>query len=209
MNKPTHDEVGDRTIDMLGLSDVRRWNVVRTLRNQSVSEHAFNVVIIATDLEYRLPIVLPPTEKLRMMWWALIHDVPETLTGDIDGKFKRAHPEVRAAVCEAEDIEFPWFAAYSKSVHPHSKAIVKLADRVEALRFIQDWGHGVRADDVYHENEKSLFDEVIPWAASILEVGVEEVEAAVRFTLYHSTSESNSIQLRRHRLTPSTIGDKP
>lgn len=198
-NRPTHDELGDRTIDLLGLADVRRWCVVRTLHNQSVAEHAFAVMIIAADLYNRLQISFDLHAYGQLAWWAIIHDVPETLTGDIDGKFKRNHPQLRAAICEAENEEFPWYAAYAKIVDPKVKAVVKLADKIEAIRFIQDWGHGARANDVYHELNKILFDETVPWAAGVLGLTADEVWAAVRFTLHNSTSESNSIQMRRHR----------
>lgn len=200
MSNPTHDAVSDAVIDLLGLADVHRWSVIRTLRNQSVAEHAFAVAIIATDLTTRLTDWKHGSHNhCEILWWSLIHDAPETLTGDIDGKFKRNHSAVRSAVCDAENIEFPWFAMYASVIQPKVKVIVKLADRIEALRFIQDWGHGARADDVYRENLKSLFDDVVPWAAKVLEIDPDTVEAAVRFTLHYSTSESNSIQLRRHR----------
>lgn len=206
-SKITHDLVGDAVIDLLGLADVKRWNVVRTLKDQNVASHAFAVAVIATDLITRLTDWAHGSHNhCQVLWWSLIHDVPETLTGDIDGKFKRSHPTVRSAVCEAENKEFPWFEMYASAVSPEAKAIVKLADRIEALRFIQDWGHGARADDVYHENNKALFEEVVPWAGAILMLDNDVVTEAVRFTLHHSTDESNSIQLRRHR---QAVADSP
>lgn len=193
--------VSDRTADLLALADVKRWGVIKTLRPQSVAEHSFSVAVLSMELAERLfDGKVDYDDGMYLLWWALIHDAPETLTGDVDGKFKRDNPDFRMALIEAENKAFPWYAIMARYTIPERiKWIVKVADKVETLAFIRVWGRGPRADDVYHELLKILFDEVVPELARQIETDTESVEYHVRDVLHHSTSEDNSIQLRRHR----------
>lgn len=193
------DDLTDRTADLMGLADVKRWVVVKTLRDQNVAEHCFLVAVIAMELLARLDLSDDQQLSMQVMGWSLVHDVPETLTGDIDGKFKRDYPSVKEAIVEAEAAAFPWYDAYANYISPKANTIVKLADKIESIAFIRQWGIGTRADDVRYELEGLLFTELVPAAAVALDLNEEEVDSAVRQILSQSTHESNSIQLRRFR----------
>lgn len=193
--------VSDRTADLLGLADVERWGVIKTLRPQSVAEHSFAVAVIAMELAERLGHgKVDYTDGMHLLWWSLVHDAPETLTSDIDGKFKRDNPEFRAALVEAEEAAFPWYKITARHVIPaHVRWTVKAADKIESISFIQMWGKGPRANDIFHELTAILFNEIVPNLANAVGEEADAVSYHVRDLLYQSTSESNSIQLRRHR----------
>lgn len=190
-----------RTIDLMGLYDVARWGVIKVLRPQSVAEHTFGVIVIAAELVARLG--MGDADLAHVMYWALIHDVPETLSCDIDGKFKRDFPDVRSAVIKAENTAFPWYKAEANDVTPQVNAIVKTADIIESIHYIRTWGHGSRADDVKRELTKILFTEQVPRLVGALReahgpdlVDVNSVKFLVGDILNQSLLESGSIQFR-------------
>lgn len=186
------DALSDRTADLLCLADVHRWNVVKTVRSQSVAEHSFAVAVIAMEICERLGVY--PTATV--MWHALTHDMPEVLTGDIDGKFKRDNPEVKAAIVAAEKRAFP---DLSRIGDPGVEAVVKLADKIEGLAWISVWGHGPRADDIKRELHGILYNEVVPAVAIALRQDEPIILAITRQIHNHSVFDSNCIQVRRHR----------
>src|SRR5690606_20843295 len=70
--------------DALRASDVVRWQIVRVLKGQSVAEHSFNVALIALELADRLKV-----DRGEVLHYAILHDLPEVLTGDIPTPTKR------------------------------------------------------------------------------------------------------------------------
>jgi 5'-deoxynucleotidase YfbR-like HD superfamily hydrolase len=178
---------------------VKRWIVIKTIRDQNVAEHSFVVAIIALELLIRFNLLKDDRWTLEVLVWALMHDAPEVLTGDIDGKFKRDYDSVRAAVTEAEHKSFPWYRDIATGISSQANTIVKLADKMESIHFIRQWGTGGRADDVRRELEALLFTEMVPKAATVLDIDEDTVEGVVRHVLDHSLSETNSVQLRRYR----------
>lgn len=185
-----------RTADLLALVDVKRWVVIKTSRTQSVAEHSFAVAIIAMELSERLSNG-KVGNMAELLWWALVHDVPETLTGDVDGKFKREFPAVRSALVEAEDIAFPWYKITRQHVIPMDcQVLVKMADKIEAIAFITHWGIGPRADEVMRELTVILMGEMVRHAAQYFSLEEGFVRDHVRDLLHHSTTEQHSIQMR-------------
>jgi len=184
------DTIAHRTTDLLGLADVHRWNVMKSTRSQSVAEHSFNVAVIVMELCQRLGL-----ESATAVRWSLLHDAPETLTGDIDGKFKVLRPEMKEVLHGAEVALFPWYRDESEQVSEKAQAIVKLADKVEATRWIATFGIGGRANAVVAELRLRLIKfarQVEP--LFLLEEG--ELPRLVLAVLDHSTSEEFSVQFR-------------
>lgn len=189
-----HDSLCDRTVDLLALADAHRWTVVKTLRSQSVAEHSYQVAVIAWELAERLdvPIECYP----HILTWALAHDAPETFTGDIDGRAKREFPNLKEVVTRVENIKFPWHWEMSMAVSPMVRALVKVADTIEAMTFIKVWGHGERADDVYWELCNKLFKVDVVALNAVMD---RDVRDAVSFITEQSTHERNSVQFRDRR----------
>lgn len=195
------DDLTHRTTDLLGLYDCPRWTVLKTLRPQSVAEHCFGVAVIALELLDRLSNAGPTLDadmRLQVLEWAIAHDAPETLTGDIDGKFKREFPVMRSNVAHAEAMSFPWYNRASTFVqqYPYVNAIVKLADKIEAAAYIRMWGKGGRCDLVYHELVDIIYKESTLKVAAALSMSVGEVLPIVRHILTRSTADMFNIQER-------------
>ena len=140
---------------MLRTGHVKRWQIVRTAREQTIAEHMYRVWVIS---KFILGAINSPSLLgIITLEWALMHDVPEVVTGDIATPAKAA---MRAAVPEGDPIrtielslsdEYRMLWENSKKHwmegYPTPYEIVKLADLTEAYAFItcEGIGHHGRA----------------------------------------------------------------
>lgn len=147
---------------MMRTGHVKRWQIVRVAREQTVAEHCYRVWAIATHLCQVMNV--PKGLSITAGMWALIHDVPEVITGDIATPAKAA---MRAAVPNHDpvrNIELSLSDSYRKIWHeakilkwcddemgywPSAYDIVKLADLMEAKMFLGCEKMGTHAEDVY------------------------------------------------------------
>lgn len=161
------NNINAQTADLLSLADVKRWITVRTARSQNVAEHSFGVAVIAANLCVELG--LTDDEFIsRTLWWSLVHDLPEVLTGDIDGKFKRLYPLAARAINVAELASFPEYERSMADVSDKVKVVVKTADRIETILFIHSNGMGRRAIDSWSELDAIFRLEWLPEADKAL-----------------------------------------
>lgn len=140
----------DRLQDLLNLAIVPRWSIVPHRRSQSVAEHSFRVAAIALEITRGINRgMFHPSAVLlehRVLLWALVHDGPEAETGDIPSTIKKQLPEgiissMERNLCSWYDAEFKWVPAQERS-------IVKIADKVEELLFMTEWGVSIAAAPV-------------------------------------------------------------
>lgn len=131
---------------------VHRWQIVRTSRDQTLAEHLYLVYTIVYEIVTAISLPIP--EAMLALRWALIHDLPEVVTGDIATPIKAA---MKKAVPESDpvhDIEMKLDERYAttlliiKEQCPISKDIVKLADLMEACFFLRTEGMGDHAESV-------------------------------------------------------------
>ncbi len=73
--------------ELIDVTFVQRWGIVRTLRPQSVAEHTFLVAHYANDIAVYLG--LNTGVHLSLLQYALHHDSDEIFTGDMPGPNKR------------------------------------------------------------------------------------------------------------------------
>lgn len=126
--------------EVLRCSSVNRWIMVNVSREQSVAEHSFNVAIIAA----RIAEEVNPDLKPHVMAAAILHDIPEVITGDIPTPVKELLVE------KYEDLESG--VSYcgmglNKSVMVYD--IVKRADIIDAGVFLHLHGVGTHAKDIH------------------------------------------------------------
>ena len=120
--------------DILRAQNVKRWVIVNTSRNQSLAEHSFNVIAITRELCNRLNV-----NDARAMKYAFDHDLDEILTGDIPTPAKKrlgidtGDGYEGKSLVECSDLEI---------------AVVKVADVLEAILFIEENGVGQHASEV-------------------------------------------------------------
>lgn len=76
---------------------VRRWHLVPMSMPQSVAEHQYNVAMLLMSLPAQEGIDVPAAVA-----WAMVHDLPETVTGDVPTHIKTLSPTIKT---ELEEIE--------------------------------------------------------------------------------------------------------
>jgi 5'-deoxynucleotidase len=145
---------------------VKRWQIVNVSRQQTIAEHMFNVNLIAMEIGRRMGINRAGMEYISR--WALIHDIPEVVTGDIATPTKQA---MRAAVPDSDPIhhvelslddEYKELYLTMKKDMPVELDVVKLADMIDAAVFLLDHGIGRHAEQVrltiVHDMRKKVTD---------------------------------------------------
>ena len=120
--------------EILRASDVKRWSIVRTIRNQSVAEHSFNVAMIARAFAKSIGICDEQITKA-----ALCHDLDEVITGDIPTPFKER------ARAKGVDLNNIYQHATGRTLTDIEAKILKFADLVEAYWYITEHGYGAHA----------------------------------------------------------------
>ena len=131
----------NRLQDLLNLSNTKRWTIRPTLRDQSVAEHSFRVAVIAMEICRALNQDGLPSSNVieyHVLVWALVHDGPEAETGDIPYTAKRNIPD--EMVERIEHKLCPWYEQFERRIHPPELAIIKIADKVEEVLYLREWG---------------------------------------------------------------------
>lgn len=125
----------------LQLSQVKRWPICSMMREQSVAEHSFNVMLIAQEL---VSAVDDGDLYMEVLAYALAHDMDEVETGDIPSPFKRRLRRECPAVVATLDGE----PKASDTV----RGIVKLADFLEAIYWLREFGGSRTAtEEIYRD----------------------------------------------------------
>ncbi len=129
-------------------SIVPRWSIVFTLRQDNVAQHSYFVTFYALSIAK----LLDWTDSrllLALTYKAMVHDLDETITGDLVSPVKseiideqRCNDFIRlkmkqrlpAVLHELDKIETdPWGTG---AFAPRMDAIIKVADRLDALLFL-------------------------------------------------------------------------
>jgi 5'-deoxynucleotidase YfbR-like HD superfamily hydrolase len=132
--------------ELRDLAHVKRWAIVRTLRDQSVAEHSYYVTMYANDIASHLG--LDESVQLTILKRALWHDVDEILTGDIPGPHKK---KLVDKVKANTFFQSAMGVIFGQRAHrdgqevgddPHRTqlvaAILKVADLLEAIHFLEE-----------------------------------------------------------------------
>lgn len=115
--------------EKLLLQQVKRYPISYTNRDQSVAEHSYNVLLIALWL---IEEEMDRDLEAEVIQYAIHHDMDEIETGDIPSPFKRRLRTECPSVIKLLDGEH--------YVTPEVKAIVKLADCLEAIYYAREFG---------------------------------------------------------------------
>lgn len=118
--------------ERLRLMQVKRWPVNWTGRDQSVAEHSYGVLLITISLVESMSAMDRARYSGDCLLYAIFHDMNEIYTGDIPSSFKRQlranYPGIKTEFDDQTDV--------SEEV----KAIVKLADCLEAIYYLREFG---------------------------------------------------------------------
>jgi len=144
----------------LRMGHIGRWHMVRTHREQTLAEHVALVQLIALDVAARFA---PGDRRLerQVMEWALWHDMPEVVMGDISPPFKtmlsHRYPTLLAEIEDGLDATYVRIRRETSEI---ADLIVKFADLLEARNFIRVEGAGRRAREITLDIEQSI-DELV------------------------------------------------
>jgi hypothetical protein len=185
-----------RTADLMGLFDTHRWTIIKMNRPQSVAEHSFGVAVISWALAEDLGFGIETDLMLGILKLALIHDAPESLTGDINGQFKRDYPRMKKEIALAEGDALPWWVS-EIPVDPRIKKIIKVADCIEAIVYIRIWGVGPRADAVRVLMRARELEEAVGSLCEVIPMTRYDVTKVAHAILNSLEGEADCYQLRR------------
>lgn len=172
--------------DKARATHVKRWQIVRVARSQTLAEHSYLVTLLSEEICKVLDVRLSIREKLSMYEWAMYHDLIEVITGDLNTVVKtriktkmgkKSIDEIELGICDRYDM-------LKVETAPMIKAIVKCADLVEAISFLEVEGMGKHANSVQegikvllnnHVNEcqefypKYQWGQIVPLSETIYE----------------------------------------
>ena len=125
---------------------IRRWSLMRSLRDETDMEHSFQVAYVAHALAIIGNELYGKTYDIgKVLSLALYHDLPETITGDMPTPIKYCRPEMRAVYKDIEknagrsllatlpeDIRPAFAASIAPEGKSKEKALVKVADKISA-----------------------------------------------------------------------------
>lgn len=148
--------------DIIRAAHVSRWQIVRTLRTQNILEHQYIVTMIAQEIANMVMMDnFTPERRLRLIDFALHHDLVEQATGDISTPVKQ---RIRAIVAsngidpfdtmEKEICETCY--QIKKDAGELLRSIVKLADIMDGIQFLNSEGHGEHSKHVLLKLKKTL-----------------------------------------------------
>jgi len=140
------------------MSFVPRWSIIRTINQQSIADHSFYVALYTSNLCRLLD--LSDEVTVKAVTYALWHDVPERVTGDIPGPIKGLitsapvlnhveHTEI-ASLNGPETATSPGFLV---------KRLVKSADYMDQCFFLateMQMGNKVNAKQVFDKSVSRL-----------------------------------------------------
>lgn len=143
------------------MSVVKRWAIIDMIKPQTVAEHSYNVAIFAQNAanvaEVQTGMFI---DRGAMLTWALVHDIPETLTSDLPTSIKE-DPDLKLAVDNLEHKIFPGISAvYAKIDSKIEYDLVKLADSVDAFVFARRYCIDESLEPILAEMKDKIFKKV-------------------------------------------------
>lgn len=143
----------------LRCTTVTRWHIVRTMRQQTVADHQWATYTIACALQQELKYDLSDRYQLLFLQWALFHDVPEVIVGDLPSPTSAAlNHHLTMLIRDTSDTWAflnNWANTFDSGV---PATIVKLAELLTDWQFLRQEGVGTHAEQVTASLSKRITD---------------------------------------------------
>lgn len=161
--------------DVYHASHVKRWHNSDVIRNQTIAEHTFCVNMLARFILDAINPNASCEDKLMISDKANWHDMPETATGDPSTPLKRIIEKMFKGISGLDESPFehiekqicPQYAQIAlQTKGTYVDRIVKLADIMDAAKFISVSGAGRVKHKIYEERTASFH--------SLLDVATKE-----------------------------------
>ena len=167
--------------DQYRASYIHRWGIVKVDRRQNIAEHSFNVAVIARKLLEAVYPDAPDCVRIAVMDWAILHDIPEVMTGDLSTPLKKQLEKLSPGALKKieANISPEWLEAKERAGKSCAIYIVKLADTLEAYKFLDDnctTAHGAMVKKRLYRSfhgtlkylEESFHNDVFNWAGAAM-----------------------------------------
>lgn len=135
-----------RINDLMRVSHVTRWQIVRVAREQTLAEHLYRVFLLVREFGPRVGLTVEEVKAAEE--FALVHDLPEIMTGDIASPVKSMLPPLDHIEAQFTRQHINAMAGCTRK----SLKLVKMCDLIEAAVFLSVEGMGQHA----YEAEKSI-----------------------------------------------------
>ena len=155
--------------DFLRVSHIKRWHNVLTIREQTVAEHSYLVMLMALDL-FNTMVGVDSENRDSSQGYAyhilitgMFHDSPEVAAGDIPTPAKRLIREITGDPGIFDKIDGQLMPDAVYGVKPGGMDIdpyIKVADAIEGYQFIHDNGAGTHAQVVITNARRKMEDAV-------------------------------------------------
>jgi hypothetical protein len=150
--------------DVYHATHVDRWHNADVMRNQTIAEHTYCVKMLARFILDAIHPTATCEDKLLTSDYADWHDMPETATGDPSTPLKRIIEKMFKGLGSKESpfehIETqicPQYAVLASQVKgTYISRLVKLADILDAAKFISVHGAGRVKDKIFDERNQSF-----------------------------------------------------
>ncbi len=143
---------------MLRSNTVKRWHIVDTSKQQTIAEHSFNMCLLVEEI---CKLVGQEDQTDAAIRYTIHHDIPEVVLGDIPTPTKRFYGLMNALGESGLD---PQSAAPNGFIED----VVKLADLLDAVMFLQLYGIGKHSQDVRADLVERIYN------MDIIRFGYEE-----------------------------------
>lgn len=114
------------------LAIVPRWVVVPTIQKQSVAEHSYAVAFIALWVAHFHAKYNDGSADDDLMYYAIIHDETESVTGDIPSPAGKIHIPGKSSIYEQTH------GMGATTASDDIRQILKIADLLEAYLFVKE-----------------------------------------------------------------------
>ena len=150
------------------LSNIIRFNTVARNNKESVAEHSFFVSFYAMFLSD----LIEGIDKEKVIKLALIHDLEESISGDIPHNVKDKYPDLNLAIEKMnleivkeifqDEKEYIELWKETRRVDSKEAALMKLCDIISVLLYAED---EIKQGNTFmipiRENYKKLFNDVV------------------------------------------------
>lgn len=148
-NRPEDGDHESRSplADLYRLGTTYRWQVVHLTKTQTVAEHSYFVTLLF--MKFAEVCEVDAIDVLVGLEYALLHDADEAWSGDVPGPLKK----FMAIDLPVDKMMGDWASKINKGTLPSLvKDLVKLADIVEAYKYLHKYGdnhHSTFVKDKY------------------------------------------------------------
>lgn len=127
--------------NILKMSDLLRYNGRYKIKNENIAEHSFYVAYNVMNICKKYDI--SELDKCKSLEFAIVHDIPELYTNDINYITKRDNPELsklldnieREFIVRGMPLIKDSFMEFQNDKNSIPHIIVKLADSLSVLQF--------------------------------------------------------------------------